>query len=240
MSTRTRAFYHSVCVGHAKIFYVSAPGQENLLLASQSPRRQELLQLIGLPFSVKPVEIDESGRTGEPPLAYAQRLAREKALVALAQNPGAIVIAADTVVVDRGEALGKPADAEAAAHMLRRLQRAPHSVLSALVVAGGNGAGPVPEHCSTDVVLRSFTEPELQLYIASGDPMDKAGAYAIQNAEFRPAANLGGCLANVIGLPLCHLTRALRCAGVTVTVDVPRACQAHLQYSCPVHQHILF
>ena len=240
MSTRTRAFYHSVCVGHAKIFYVSAPGQENLLLASQSPRRHELLRLIGLPFAVKPVEIDESGRTGEPPLAYAQRLAREKALVALAQNPGAIVIAADTVVVDRGEALGKPADAEAAAHMLRRLQRAPHSVLSALVVAGGNGAAPLPEHCSTDVVLRSFTEPELQLYIASGDPMDKAGAYAIQNAEFRPAANLGGCLANVIGLPLCHLTRALRSAGVAVTVDVPRACQAHLQYSCPVHQDILF
>ena len=240
MSTRTRAFYHSVCVGHAKIFYVSAPGQENLLLASQSPRRHELLRLIGLPFAVKPVEIDESGRTGEPPLAYAQRLAREKALVALAQNPGAIVIAADTVVVDGGEALGKPADAEAAAHMLRRLQRAPHSVLSALVVAGGNGGVLVPEHCSTDVVLRSFTEPELQLYIASGDPMDKAGAYAIQNAEFRPAANLGGCLANVIGLPLCHLTRALRSAGVAVTVDVPRACQAHLQYSCPVHQDILF
>lgn len=219
---------------------VSVPGQKNLLLASQSPRRQELLRLIGLPFAVKPVVIDESVRAGEPPLAYAQRLAREKAQLALEQNPGSIVIAADTVVVDGGEALGKPADAQAAARMLRRLQRAPHSVLSALVVAGGNGAALLPEHCSTDVVLRSLSEPELQRYIASGDPMDKAGAYAIQNTEFRPASNLGGCLANVIGLPLCHLTRALRHAGVLVHADVPRACQAHLQYTCPVHQDILF
>ena len=211
----------------------------SLLLASQSPRRQELLALIGLPFAVKPVALDESVGVGESPLAYAQRLAREKAQLAVLQNPGTMVIAADTVVVDGGEALGKPADAPAAARMLRRLQRAPHSVVTALVVAGGSAAPLQHEHCSTTVVLRSFSEPELQRYIASGDPMDKAGAYAIQNAEFRPASNIGGCLANVIGLPLCHLTRALRRAGAHVAADVPRACQAHLQYSCPVHQDIL-
>ena len=112
----------------------------SLLLASQSPRRQELLALIGLPFAVKPVALDESVGIGEPPLAYAQRLAREKAELAVLQNPGTKVIAADTVVVDGGEALGKPADAPAAARMLRRLQRAPHSVVTALVVAGGVAA----------------------------------------------------------------------------------------------------
>lgn len=202
----------------------------SILLASASPRRRELLSLLGLPFSVVVADVDETDDDGESPQAMVQRLSRAKALAVAARHPHALVIAADTTVALDGESLGKPADAAEATVMLRALRGRPHQVYSGLTVT-------LNDRFLTDLVesivwMRDYSDDEIARYVTNGDPLDKAGAYAVQHVGFRPAHRVEGCFANVMGLPLCHLTRTLARLGVTVPVDVPTACRVHTGFVC--------
>ena len=211
-----------------------------IVLASQSPRRTELLALTGLPFTQQYTQIDESHRAGETPTQHARRLAHEKAAAAVQlHNEDCLVLAADTIVVQNDAILGKPANAEDADRMLRDLQGGIHTVITAIAVARTGEGNSREECCSTQVRMRRLSQRERRDYILSGDPLDKAGAYGIQNRQFRPAATIGGCFANVVGLPLCHVVRAFSDSGVTLTADIASACAAHTGYDCPVHQNIL-
>lgn len=209
----------------------------SLLLASASPRRRELLSLLGLDFSVVAADVDETNGDGEAPAAMVQRLSRAKALAVAAQHPRALIVAADTTVALDGQSLGKPADAVEATAMLQALRDRPHQVYSGLAVIRGR-------HILTDLAesivwMRTYSDEEIACYVASGDPLDKAGAYAVQHAGFHPADRVTACFANVIGLPLCHLTRTLAQLGVTVPADVPAACWVHTGFACQVFGEIL-
>ena len=209
------------------------------MLASNSPRRRELLSLFGLEYAIRPAPVDETPRQGENPAGYVRRLADEKAWVcARTAQPEEIIIAADTTVTLEGEILGKPQDAQEAAGMLRRLRGRHHQVCTATAVMNMNTGALIPDLCVTDVPMRNYSEEELLAYAASGDPLDKAGGYAIQHPVFRPVDSLQGCHASVMGLPLCHLGRSLEKAGITPTVDFPAACQSSLGYNCPIHARV--
>lgn len=215
-------------------------GTTDLILASASPRRRQLLALGGWSFAVLAADVDETPHAGEAPGDYVVRLAAEKARAVAARNPQAWgVVAADTTVVDGGEILGKPADAAEAEAMLRQLRGRAHQVLTGIAVLRLADGLLKTELAATNVPMRAYTDEEMHAYIASGDPFDKAGGYAIQHPEFRPVDALSGCYANVVGLPLCHLTRLLTALGLPPHADVPAACQPALAYECPVYQDIL-
>jgi septum formation protein len=205
---------------------------EEVILASGSPRRRELLALLGLQFCVVAADVDESAIVGEAPSALARRLSREKAF-AVARGAGdAVVIAADTIVVIDGAILGKPATPAQARQMLRTLHGQPHQVLSAITVIRGARNETITDLAETIVRMREYTDDEISRYVASGDPMDKAGAYAIQSAAFSPVEGIDGCYASVMGLPLCHVYRALRRLGVS-DVECPVAgCRVVTGYPC--------
>jgi septum formation protein len=211
-----------------------------LILASNSPRRRQLLALLGWDFQVVPAEVDESTREGESPSDYVRRLAESKARVVSAKAASdTIIIAADTTVVDGDEILGKPVDSPDAERMLRQLRGRNHQVLSALAVIRVADEALCVDCCVTDVPMRDYDNAEIQAYIASGDPMDKAGAYAIQHAGFHPVESLVECYANVVGLPLCHLTRTMRKLSIVSDEHVPAVCQSALGYSCPIFETVL-
>ncbi len=187
-----------------------------------------------------PVDVDERPRLGESGAKYVLRLAESKALASAALIAGdAVVIAADTCVVDGDDLLGKPVDGPEAEAMLRRLRGKVHRVYSALAVMRMPDGASVTDLCVTDVPMRNYSDREMMEYIASGDPLDKAGAYAIQHAGFHPVEAMQGCFANVMGLPLCHLQRTLRRLGISPEVDLPTACQSELDYRCPVFHQVL-
>ena len=217
-----------------------------IILASNSPRRKELLTLLGLPFRACPAEIDESALPGETPRAYVLRLAEGKARAvadrgAVAQvTTGSLVIAADTTVADGSDILGKPEDEQQAMEMLTRLRGHLHQVYTAVAVLRAADGMLLLDTCATDVPMREYSQAEIATYVATGDPLDKAGAYAIQHDGFHPVEHLEGCYANVVGLPLCHLTRLLRKLNVEPQENVPAACQAALQYNCPIFGEILY
>jgi MAF protein len=210
----------------------------DIILASNSPRRRQLLGLTGLNFSVLAADIDETPLRAESASEYVQRLAVSKA-GAVGRQVGreSMVIAADTTVVDGNQILGKPVDSLDAAHMLRQLRGRSHQVFTA-IAAQQNGVW-ARDCCSTEVPMRNYSDEEVQVYVRSGDPLDKAGAYAIQHAGFHPVEGLQGCYANVVGLPLCHLVRMLRRLDLELTTDVPWTCQSTLGYECPVYEVIL-
>jgi septum formation protein len=211
-----------------------------LVLASGSLRRRELLALAGLPFDVLTPQADERRRPAESPAGYARRLSLEKARAAAAQvGPPALILAADTIVVDGDDVLGKPRGAGDAAAILRQLRGRVHHVYTAVTLLDAAGSHHATELARSPVTMRDYTDAEIAAYVASGDPFDKAGAYAIQNAAFHPVTSFAHCFANVMGLPLCHVTRALRGFDVDPPVDVPAACQAHIGYACPVYRAIL-
>ncbi|HBY08688.1 MAG TPA: hypothetical protein DEH22_13230 [Chloroflexi bacterium] len=210
----------------------------DVILASNSPRRRQLLGLTELEFQVLPADVDETPLADEPANAYVQRLAADKArTVAASAGPDALVIAADTTVVDGNQILGKPVDNEDAERMLRQLRGRSHQVYTAIALLQNDQL--LVDCCSTDVPMRDYDDAEMRAYIESGDPLDKAGAYAIQHNGFSPVENLQGCYANVVGLPLCHLTHALRRLGIELAPDVPVACQINFNYDCPVFADIL-
>lgn len=205
-----------------------------ILLASASPRRRELLSLLGLPFSVVVADVDETNSDGESPPAMVQRLSRAKAMAVAVNHPHALIIAADTTVALDGESLGKPADAAEATAMLRALCGRSHKVYSGLSVVQGSQT--LTDLVESIVWMRDYSDGEIARYVAGGDPLDKAGAYAVQHAGFHPAHRVEGCFANVMGLPLCHLTRTLARLGVPVPVDVPAVCQSHTGFACRVFE----
>jgi len=214
--------------------------QFDFFLASNSPRRRELLRLFGWVFVSRPAEVDESPLPDEPPQAYVLRLAECKARVVAEGAPEeALVLAADTTVVVDGTILGKPADSNQARAMLRQLRGRRHQVYTAIALVRRRDDLRLTDLGETDVPMREYTDDEIEAYVASGDPLDKAGAYAIQHAGFKPVERLDGCYANVMGLPLCHLARSLPRAGIPVSVDIPAACQGFLGYRCPVYSQIL-
>jgi septum formation protein len=212
----------------------------HLVLASNSPRRKELLSLTGLAFRVAPSDVDESQRHGEPPGAYVLRLARSKAFSSTKEITGnEILLAADTAVVDGGVILGKPRDSLEARRMLTSLRGHTHRVCTGIALLQGEDKQLVTDLCVTDVPMRPYSSDEIAEYVATGDPLDKAGAYGIQHPTFRPVEKLSGCYASVMGLPLCHLTRSLGRLGVEPAADVAGNCQSALGYSCPIFRAVL-
>ena len=211
-----------------------------LLLASNSPRRRQLLALGGWTFTVDASNSDESLLPGEAPEAYVRRLAEVKARAVLERaRPEHVIVGSDTSVVIDGEILGKPSDAADAHKMLRRLRGRAHQVYTGIAVLRARDGSVLTDVCVTDVPMRAYSDAEIDAYVRSGDPLDKAGAYGIQNPDFQPVAHMDGCYASVMGLPLCHLTVLLRRMGVPPRDDVPRNCQAMLAYQCPVFRSIL-
>jgi len=181
-----------------------------LILASQSPRRRQLLARAGFRFQVRPARVDERWQAGELPADHVMRLARAKAC-AVPAGPEDIVLGADTVVVVDGEILGKPADAADAARMLRRLSARTHEVLTGVCLK--SGAAELVDCEVTRVRFAALTEPEIQAYIASGEPMDKAGAYAVQGLASKFVERIEGCYFNVVGLPVAKVYRMLKALG---------------------------
>jgi MAF protein len=211
-----------------------------LLLASNSPRRRELIALGGWMFSIDVANVDESLRPGEAPHEYVLRLAEEKARAILPRaREDHIIIAADTTVVIDEEILGKPANEAEARAMLLRLRGRTHQVYTGISVLNAKTGAILLDTCITDVPMREYSDSEIERYIESGDPMDKAGAYGIQNPDFQPVASMQGCYASVMGLPLCHLAVLLRQAGISPRADVAGNCQSALRYACPISRAVL-
>lgn len=216
-----------------------ASGIRRLILASASPRRRQLLALLGLPFVVKAADIDETPFPGEAPTEMVLRVAQAKAHAIPNVRPDELVIAADTTVVLDGQTLGKPVDPDDAVRMLRRLRNRDHLVYTGLAVWHPASRCMIAELGQSVVWMRPYTGTEIAAYVATGDPMDKAGAYAIQHPDFQPVDRVDGCWLNVMGLPLCHLRRALCEFDVEVPSDVPGTCQAFNQNQCEEFSEIL-
>jgi septum formation protein len=186
--------------------------EPRIVLASSSPRRRELLTMIGVRHQVIPADIDESYLSGEVPLAHAERLARQKAETVASAVPDAIVIGADTIVVIDGQVLGKPRDEPHAADMLRQLSGRTHEVMTAVAVARGTRVESEVEVVS--VTFRDLREDEIRAYIATREPMDKAGAYGIQGYGATIVERIAGDFFAVMGLSLGRLIRLLERLGL--------------------------
>ena len=211
-----------------------------LILASNSPRRQQLIALEGWTYQVIPAEVDERLKPGEAPDDYVLRLAQEKARSAAQRAPqGSLIVAADTAVVDNAQILGKPTSPAHATDMLRGLRGHFHQVFTGLAVMHVESSKLVTDKCITDVLMRAYNEEEIQAYVASGDPLDKAGAYAIQHSGFSPVESLEGCYTNVVGLPLCHLTPMLREFNLEPPNDLTGQCRSSSGYHCQLSTLIL-
>lgn len=212
----------------------------NLVLASSSPRRKQLLSLGNWKFEVIVSDIDESQHADERPENYVLRLAKEKTLaVAQKASPESIVIGSDTSVIDGDEILGKPKDAQDAVRMLKQLRGRTHQVYTGIAVYRLSDQSMSTELSITNVPMRTYDDDEINAYVSTGDPLDKAGAYAIQHPDFQPVQSMRGCYAGVMGLPMCHVVRALEKFGIQPQADVPAACQSLLNYQCPVSSAIL-
>src|SRR5450755_2593643 len=179
-----------------------------LVLASASPRRQELLRNAGIAFEVQPAHIAEDPRRGETAKQCAERLASEKALAIASPRPNDCVLGADTVVVVDGQLLGKPSDADDAKRMLRRLSGREHQVITGVCLVAGGKLSVASE--TTRVFVSQIDDREIADYVASGEPMDKAGAYAIQGIASRWIPRIEGDYSNVVGLPVALVFRMLR------------------------------
>ena len=209
-------------------------------LASNSPRRREILAWVDWDLDTSAANIDESRHPEESPRKYVLRLASGKAGYPIPEaGSDDVVIAADTIVVLDGEILGKPAGEEEASEMLSRLRARVHWVLTAIAVRYGGAEHVLQDVCSTRVQMRNYTDAEIKKYIESGDPMDKAGAYAIQNPDFNPVVEFKGCFASVMGLPLCHLERTLQKIPIYEPNGLAITCKNHLKYNCSIIRRVM-
>jgi len=192
-----------------------------LILASASPRRRELLGRLALPFEVWPSGAEESLVPGVPAptlaVGLAQMKARHVAEQVRAAGPApAVILGADTLVVVDGRPLGKPASRDEARHMLRLLRGRGHEVVTGVAVLGLADGRELAEAVTSRVVMRDYGEPEIEAYVATGEPDDKAGAYAVQGLGGHLVARVEGCFTNVVGLPLGTTARLLRAVGLSV------------------------
>jgi len=205
----------------------------SLILASASPRRSELLQSLGLTFEVDPPGLEEDLDPSQPPECETIRLAKGKARAVQGRaSIGAALVAADSLVVLGNKLLTKPASPRAAAEMLRALRGREHRVVTGVAVARAKLV--VSGSRTTCVTMREYSDEEIEAYVGSGDPMDKAGAYAIQHPQFRPVASIDGCYCNVVGLPLGLVVRLLAEAGVPHPVlNRPPQCSTCPDWDAP-------
>jgi septum formation protein len=209
------------------------------ILASQSPRRRDLLSLCGYPFQVMVSEVDETTVDHPNPAENSLQTAQLKAQAIISRLPTAetrraIIVAADTTVALDGQMLGKPTDAAEATNMLKALRGRDHQVHTGMALVD-----PVTDKEATAVhtalvTMRSYTDHEIERYIATGDPMDKAGAYAIQHPQFRPVTLLDGCYLGVMGLSVCQLLQLLGQLDVPLMADLDALAEAHDHYPCPL------
>jgi len=197
-----------------------------LVLASASPRRQELLRNAGIPFVLQPTDIPEVPWPGEAPRAFAERMAREKALTVFRQRPDDFVLGADTIVIVDAEILGKPRDAADAARMLRLLSGRRHQVTTGICLLGPQPRTEIRQletgfedvrSETTIVTVAALSDDDIRSYISTGEPMDKAGAYAIQGRASRWISHIEGDYFNVVGLPVSLVYKMLRERGVVGT-----------------------
>ena len=193
-----------------------------LVLASASPRRRELLAALGVAFEIDPADIDETS-TERDPIRLAETLALSKARAVAARRPGDVVIGSDTVVALDGRLLGKPADAGEARTMLDALRGRAHEVVTGVAVVVPDGLEAIA-HGRTAVVMREYEAAERDEFIARGEPFDKAGGYAIQDAAFHPVARIEGCECGVMGLPLWTLRQLLQDVGIEAGTPALERC----------------
>ncbi len=189
-----------------------------LILASASPRRSELLRNAGISFVVEPGHVPEQPLLDEPPLQYAQRLARDKARAVFARNPDNVVLGADTVVVTDEHLLEKPADAQDATRMLRLLSARAHQVITGVSLIARDFERTEAE--ITEVRFSPLSDREIDDYVLTGEPMDKAGAYAIQGMASRWVERIDGCYFNVVGLPVPRVYRMMRALEAETRIRV--------------------
>ena len=216
--------HHVECVAFLKLCDPSP----KLVLASASPRRRVLLSEIGLEFQITPADIPEEPLPGETAEELVRRLSLAKAQAVADGADGAYVIGADSVVVLDGRILGKPQDSGDARRMLRELRGTRHQVFTGVTVINSATTQRLTDSLASDITLRNFSDAEMEASIASGTPLDKAGAYAVQDQEFRPAESWRGCYSNIVGLPLCRLMAMLQQLGYVLpdgqTLPAPPEC----------------
>ena len=192
------------------------------------------------PFRVVPADIDETEFKGESPADYVCRLAKSKAQVVAKGFPdAALIIAADTTVADGDEILGKPVNSEDARRMLKQLRGRSHQVYTAITLMIPSEGKMTHELCLSQVPMRNYSDQEIDAYVQTSDPLDKAGGYAIQNKGFHPVEDFKGCFASVMGFPACHLARSLKKLGLLSEVKIDTACQQYLDYDCPIATLVL-
>jgi MAF protein len=199
-----------------------------LILASVSPRRRELLRQCGIECEVQSANIEEAWREGETPDAMALRLAREKArdVSLLLKESDGWILAADTVVADGPAVLGKPRDTRQAGEFLQQLRGREHRVVTGVCLLHSPAEKEFTAVEVTTVRMREYSPAEMDAYLASGDGMDKAGAYAVQHPVFRPVESLAGCYTNVVGLPLCRVYDLLERTGWKPARPLPKGCRS--------------
>jgi septum formation protein len=211
---------------------MSDPPARPLVLASASPRRRELLVRLGLPFAVVPSDAPEEIASGASLLDAVAALAARKAATVAGRREVGLVVGADTVVVLDGLPLGKPADAGDAARMLRLLRGRTHDVVTGVAVVDAATGRTARSAVSSVVQMRSFSDAEIAAYVATGEPFDKAGGYAIQGAGGALVAAVDGCYLNVVGLPLCELAALLARFGIA-PVAIEPVCTLPSGAPCP-------
>ena len=189
------------------------PINNRIVLASASPRRLELLALAGVDVDVFPSDIPEEEMPGETPMDHVMRLARDKALFTAGRTEGRFFIGADTVVVCDGEIMGKPVDGADARRMLKKLSGVSHEVITGYAIFDSERDDALCEAVTTKVYFKPLRDEEIDAYIATGCPFDKAGAYAIQGGAAHMVERIDGSYTNVVGLPLCEVVEALRRLG---------------------------
>lgn len=224
--------HHIECVASLTLNHLP----DQLVLASASPRRRELLSGLGLQFQVAPADVPEEQRPGETASDMVQRLSRAKTVAVAARVTGGYVIGADSVVVRDGQVLGKPVDTSDARRMLRELRGTRHQVTTGITVMDAASGRTLTNSVTSDIIMRNFSDAEMEASIASGTPLDKAGAYAVQDEDFRPAQSWEGCYSNIVGLPLCRLVEMLEELGCRLPPALEMAVPAGCGPDCPFQE----
>lgn len=215
----------------------------HFILASQSPRRRDLMPLAGYPFQIQTVPVNEASIVEPDPALNSIYTAQLKAQ-ALAEHYSQsnqdkpYIIAADTIVAIDGEMLGKPGNKERAWEMLNLLRNKTHQVHTGICIIDQTKGGEHHGVHSAEVTMRDYSDAEINAYIATKDPLDKAGAYAIQNEQFQPVAHLNGCFLAVMGLSICHLLQLLSQLNIPMHADFATLKKSHELFPCPVYDKL--